>query len=367
VNCGATLAPQAAQIARSREAKPAAGATPKAWGSHRLWVVPAAALVMAGILVILVFSLSGCGSLGKTSAKSDATTTTMQAEEAGTLFPAMSGGKSGYINAKGKWVIQPQFAYAGRFSEGLAAVLPAGALHPNNLAALPGGYGYLNAKGKWVIQPRFSWALEFSEGLACVNQNTKYGYINAKGKWVIQPQFLFARSFSDGLAYAELNGKTGYINTKGNWVIQPGGGDFSEGLASAALNGKTGYINTKGKWVIQAHYENAGDFSEGLASAEQSGKWGYINTSGKWVIQPQFDAASPLSEGLAPAEQNGKWGYIDTKGSWVIQPQYPQAEEFDGGLALVISPENSRSGSLSTAYIDKTGKVIWSGVSRLGN
>ena len=34
----------------------------------------------------------------------------------------MTSNGFGYINAKGEWAIKPQFAEAGNFSEGLAAV-----------------------------------------------------------------------------------------------------------------------------------------------------------------------------------------------------------------------------------------------------
>ena len=60
--------------------------------------------------------------------------------------------------------------------------------------------GYVNRKGRVVIQPQFEESGEFAEGLAGVRIGSKWGYINEKGKIVINPQFDAVGEFSDGLA-----------------------------------------------------------------------------------------------------------------------------------------------------------------------
>ncbi len=67
-------------------------------------------------------------------------------------------------------------------------------------------WGYINPKGKFVINPQFDGAWSFSEGLALMNiggkpdrhkiVGGKYGYINPKGEIVINPQFVHAGPFS---------------------------------------------------------------------------------------------------------------------------------------------------------------------------
>ena len=52
--------------------------------------------------------------------------------------------------------------------------------------------GYLDKKGKWVIQPRFSDAQEFVNGFAKVKINNKWGLINEKGDYVIEPTYVTA-------------------------------------------------------------------------------------------------------------------------------------------------------------------------------
>ena len=58
-----------------------------------------------------------------------------------TIFPVSINGKIGYISPAGKIVVQPQFADAGRFEEGLAPVL------------LGNTWGYIDKNGKFAYFP----------------------------------------------------------------------------------------------------------------------------------------------------------------------------------------------------------------------
>jgi hypothetical protein len=87
--------------------------------------------------------------------------------------------KYGFINKKGKFVIEPQFYTTGNFSEGLAYVEKGGE------------YGYIDKTGKYVIELKYSWAVDFSNGLAKVyfsddEYSTDWGYIDKTGKAVWQ-------------------------------------------------------------------------------------------------------------------------------------------------------------------------------------
>jgi hypothetical protein len=51
-------------------------------------------------------------------------------------------------------------------------------------------WGYIDKSGNVVIQPQFADARFFSEGLACVTPDgKKYGYIDKTGQFVITPQY----------------------------------------------------------------------------------------------------------------------------------------------------------------------------------
>ena len=117
-----------------------------------------------------------------------------------------------------------------------------------NLSPLqgPGGkWGYADPSGAFIISPKFEKALPFSDGLALISVWNKFGYINEKGFPVLKPQYDGARSFSEGLAavmVVDLNNerKWGYIDRTGRFIIPPRfeeASDFSGGKATVKMDG----------------------------------------------------------------------------------------------------------------------------------
>ncbi len=103
--------------------------------------------------------------------------------------------------------------------------------------------GFIDQTGKWIIQPRFADAQEFSEGLAAVSVKIKgekkYGFIDETGKMAIKPQFHTIWKFSNGLARFEMQelGKDGFVNKAGRIVVEARldqAESFSEGLAKVS-------------------------------------------------------------------------------------------------------------------------------------
>ena len=127
-----------------------------------------------------------------------------------TPFPRK--GKYGYRDKDGEFVIQPQFDYAGEFSEGLAVV---------GLGKFPATkWGYINLQGQVVIPAQFDGAHDFSEGMAAVGIGGKLGYIDRTGRLAVPPQFDEAQKFTGGRARVRII-KTGYgyINKAGEFVV----------------------------------------------------------------------------------------------------------------------------------------------------
>jgi hypothetical protein len=124
------------------------------------------------------------------------------------LAPMMIGGRWGYFDKTGKVAINPQFAWADQFSEGLALVGVGDRATRKS--------GYIDHTGQMIISPPFdSWVGGFAEGLAVVRTAGRAGYIDKTGKVVINPQFDDASGFSQGLAAVRIGdpvtGKWGYI------------------------------------------------------------------------------------------------------------------------------------------------------------
>jgi len=110
--------------------------------------------------------------------------------------------KWGFIDVDANFKIEPQFADARHFKDGLAAVQIDSVIDSEKL------WGYIDKTGKFVIPAKFVSAQTFSDGLALVsvqerfgkNKYEKYGFIDKTGKFVLGPGYKWARSFSEGVA-----------------------------------------------------------------------------------------------------------------------------------------------------------------------
>ena len=304
-------------------------------------------------------------------------------EFSGDLAPVQLSNKPefGYVNKQGDFAIGPWHGTASVFSEGLGRI-----------SRSTEGQGFIDRTGKTIIQPKFAFAGSFSDGLAqviledCVPKVDcgLIGFIDKSGNLVVRPQFRAANDFHEGRAAVKRGSdewtfidKTGAEITKQRFkadlkhslVVTT---DFSEGLAGVKVGGKWGFIDTKGEMVISPQFDEAGKFSEGLAAVFSQCRWGYIDKTGAFVIKPQFKFALEFSEGLAvvdphpanegpcpPGKSHGKLGYINRSGKLVIEPQFDLAFQFIKGVARVSIVNPKDENDLKQGYIDKTGKYIW--------
>lgn len=276
-----------------------------------------------------------------------------------------------------------------------------------------GKYGFIDRQGKIVIEPQFASANNFSEGLAKIESGGKYGYINRVGKVVIKPQFDFASNFQEELAYISIKKKYGFINKLGDIIIPTqysSANNFSEGLAMVAfkdgsrkrkrskkkkwgISRKCGFIDKTGVFIIKPQFGDTHIFSEGLAAVRigdaLKGKWGFIDKRGQFIIEPTFDYAGRFSEGFANVAivknnlknimgklkftTESRYGFINRTGKLVIgYSHFPfplnNADIYRNGLVRiyssikrVIKSKRGKVQSITSAmgYMDKTGKIIW--------
>jgi len=96
----------------------------------------------------------------------------------GGLAAAKLGGKVGYIDKKGEWIVPPKFAEGLEFGkEGLASV------------ATGGLEKYLTLSGAVAFESPGSGGQDFNEGLAPVTQRGHVGYLDSRGRIVIPARF----------------------------------------------------------------------------------------------------------------------------------------------------------------------------------
>lgn len=114
-------------------------------------------------------------------------------------YDAASPRKWGFVDKTGKVAVPLQFGAARAFNEGLAAVCVGsctsyvkGRYRPEySPERFEGKWGYIDAKGAFVINPQFDEAYYFENGIAQVTigkgADAKSAYIDKTGKFVWNP------------------------------------------------------------------------------------------------------------------------------------------------------------------------------------
>ena len=222
----------------------------------------------------------------------------------------------------------------------------------------PARFGYIDTKGKVVIEMKFDDFRSFSNGRAAVSRlladplkpekrQRVYGFVGEDGVVAVPVSYSYVDDFSEGLArFRDKRWKYGYIDKGGNVSIPARfyrSGDFRNGRAvfwikdeKTGFSGKCGFVDKFGAVIVPAKYKDVGHYSEGLAPAQDDkSKLGYIGLDGRVVILPKYERTLGFSCGLAAVKVGEKWGYIDKKGKTVIAPRYAAASHFKGQLARV--------------------------------
>ena len=231
-----------------------------------------------------------------------------------------------------KNAIPARFLKAENFSEGLAAVEESDDA-PMEEQAEPGlfedkeekkptgpaAWGYIIPSGKLWIPLEFAEAGNFLDGRAAVRpggERAPWVLIDSKGK---------VRTTGLYQALAPLGEKRVAWKREAGWGLMdfqektlersPGGaeglqviGPFgSERAPAKDAGGKWGYLDPQGNWAIPAQYERAGVFRNGLAPArEPGGRWGFLKPDGSWGIEPKYSRVKGFSDGLAAVSEAGE-------------------------------------------------------------
>lgn len=90
----------------------------------------------------------------------------------------------GFVDTKGRFIVHPKYCALAAFSEsdGLAGVYDGG--YRNGDKCVGGKWGFMDVSGNWVIDPVLDYAERFIKGKAKVTYNGETGYINRYGRWV---------------------------------------------------------------------------------------------------------------------------------------------------------------------------------------
>jgi hypothetical protein len=184
--------------------------------------------------------------------------------------------KWGFIDKTGKEVIPFIFHDASSFTiDGLAAVSNVPGTNAQDATDVEVAYesdrsiyyGYIDKTGKWIIKPQFVFAGDFSEGLAGASLSYgSRGYIDKTGKFIIPAKYQDAYAFENGFAkvkirmfepvYIDKTGKVSKIYSDKN----PPKDKTTLFFRNADDDQMVGYVNGKGEEIVPHIYHDAGSF-----------------------------------------------------------------------------------------------------------
>jgi len=333
------------------------------------------------------------------------------------LWPISVEGKWGFIDANGTVKIEPQFANASSFREGLALVSVFGTSDVDRLFDRTYD-GFIDDSGQFVIPAEFpafytkredydSYGYSsFEDGVAVVSDASSSeglkGLIDRTGK-LIAPMVYnsLGWSFSEGLCSFETRTERGYMDYRGNVVLRPDGflygSGFSEGRALITIRDDDGdhkmMIDRNGKVVVGPDdYTTISRIEGSLSIVVKDGKVGMIDRDGRVVVplgeydqiaEPDrgtryigekegvyfaISADAPPTKlpdfGAEPVSYRGdliwirsednKDGFAKPDGTIVVEPVFDDLSyAFDGQLCKF------RRGS-EQGYVNRSGKIVWS-------
>ncbi|MBR4881763.1 MAG: WG repeat-containing protein, partial [Clostridia bacterium] len=209
-------------------------------------------------------------------------------------------------------------------------------------------WGYMDAKGKVVIEPKYHKAYEFSEdGFAVVAD--KDGHLSVLNEWgsVVYNYNNSSYAFPDlGIRYS----RDGHFMPDTFGVESTGMLYFDQGyirMRRKLVDVENGYIDkrdystvvdTKGNTLNIPPDCSVEGYSDGIALIKRGEKYGYMRTDGSWLVEPILAYAKPFSEGLAVmGYDKNKLGVIDTEGNMVVYHMYSHIESCSGGVFTAYS------------------------------
>ena len=267
-------------------------------------------------------------------------------------------------------------------------------------------WGYIDHKGKFVIEPKYDKVHDFtSEGLAKVEKDGLTGVVNSQGKEILSPTYQNISNFENGY-FVAFNGKDNQIfDYKGDiqffgdnkyiHIGQYGDGLFPVALMSEENKLKMGYISKTGNQIIDPIYHKAYGFLDGKAIVQENEEdnfkiinkdnklvkeldhkdirptpnkniyifiddneeFGLLNHNGEILIDERFESIVNLDDEYIivgeKKDNKNQYGIINMKGEYLIQPEYDEALLLGEGYFALSNESDLDGGNLYTIVNDK--------------
>lgn len=225
-----------------------------------------------------------------------------------------ASGKSGCINAKGEFVVPPLYSSIFYAGENILLIM-------NEKKQ----WGYIDYKGKILVEPKYSVAHGFNDnGYAMVEMDGKQIIINRKGKEILKlKDDMKISSWADEnlMPYSIDNKSYGYLNLEGEKVIKLSSNikeptSFFNGYATFKNSDNDyGTIDEEGEIVIRAKYDELNMYNDFILY-EDDNEWGFLSYSGDVIKRACYKRILPIFKGnkYTYAKDGDEWILIDKKG-----------------------------------------------------
>ena len=205
-------------------------------------------------------------------------------------------------------------------------------------------FGYIDTKGKLVIQHKYKAIGDFSEGLAFFqNDDNLYGFINTSGDVVIPAKYSKQpySFFSNRARVLSKDGHWGFIDSKDQLIIDAKykyATNFYKNYALVRENKFSSImlIDDAGK-VIQAFDKDLKiDFQEQANIHQTLG----LNAEYFTHINPVLKQLVDYKKGIF-THKNNKSGLVDVHGNVVLDFKYKSLKDYNNGLLLAIAVDKN--------------------------
>jgi hypothetical protein len=233
------------------------------------------------------------------------------------LAPARIGGRSGFVDRTGAFVIPPKFDRVESFERDGLGTASIGKL-----------WGLIDRSGAWVVEPQYEGIMRSRDKpIMWFRSGEKYGAVDRSGKLIVAPRFSQPGDIicDDGWAIGFDNGKRRAVPREGMQFVLPDGdlsGSNCEDPLQIEANGKFGLVDRTLNPLTEVKFDSIAGFFNGTAIAKADGKFGYLNPDGSWLIEPRFETTGNFAGEYAVASLKGKFGCLRRNGAWEIEPQF---------------------------------------------
>ncbi len=297
--------------------------------------------------------------------------------------------KIGFIDASGKWVIEPAFRDINKENDYicLSYEKPANVSADAKYFAYDNIYYWLDKTNKKMVRLDFQYAGELNDSLCRIQRETNgsYGILNYRTNEIVLPMRFGWMQHENGLIAVREgeytyggDGKYGGYTIEGKEVIplkyksvSTDGNYFYTDLGDWEDPAKD-VFDRNGQKINPENTSVIGRFVDGQPLLVQDSKSeknfysggeekkSYIDTLGNIIIDAsKYIEAEQFSNGMAiVCNTAGKYGYINTKGEEVIPCQYKEAFSFQKNYGFVEKEEKDSKGRYVFCFIDRENNIV---------